>query len=75
MNRSDRAALAANLFEARDRRGWSQYELAARSGIHQPDISDIERCDPSINPTMRKLKALAAALQIKVTDLLKADGR
>ncbi len=69
MDERERAALAANLRRARHARGWSQYELARQSGIHQPDISDIERLDQGINPTMDKLAALSSALGVSLSDL------
>jgi transcriptional regulator with XRE-family HTH domain len=50
--------------------GLTQRALARRSGVAQPDISDIERGDPAINPTLDKLSALAHALGTTVADLL-----
>ncbi len=59
---SARAILARNLRAARHAKGLSQEELARLSGVAQPDISDIERGDPRVNPTLTKLEMLAAAL-------------
>lgn len=62
MNEATRAVLGRNMKVMREAKGWSQRELARVSGIAQPDISDIERADPRINPTLDKLEALAKAL-------------
>lgn len=70
MNAATRAALARNLRAAREAMGLTQRALARRSGVAQPDISDIERGDPAINPTLDKLSALAHALGTTVADLL-----
>lgn len=59
---SARAILARNLRAARHAKGLSQDDLAHASGVARPDISDIERGDPGINPTLDRLEKLAAAL-------------
>jgi DNA-binding XRE family transcriptional regulator len=59
---STRAVLARNLRAARRAKGLSQEDLALASGVARPDISDIERGDPGINPTLDRLEKLAAAL-------------
>jgi len=59
---SARAVLARNLRAARRAKGLSQDDLARVSGVSQPDISDIERGDPGVNPTLDRLEKLAAAL-------------
>lgn len=59
---SARAILARNLRAARHAKGLSQEQLAEASGVARPDISDIERNDPGINPTLDRLEKLAAAL-------------
>ena len=59
---SARSILARNLRAARRAKGLSQEELARISGVAQPDISDLERGDPGVNPTLTKLEMLAAAL-------------
>lgn len=59
---SARAILARNLRAARRAKGLSQDDLARVSGVAQPDISDIERGDPGVNPTLDRLEKLASAL-------------
>lgn len=48
------------LAERRRELGYTQTRLAARSGIHQADISKIERAEA--NPTLETLAALTTAL-------------
>ena len=52
--------LAMQLVELRERRGWTQAELASRCGVDQGDISRIER--GSTSPTARTLQRIADAL-------------
>lgn len=59
---SARAILARNLRAARRAKGFSQDSLAEASGVARPDISDIERGDPGVNPTLDRLEKLATAL-------------
>jgi transcriptional regulator with XRE-family HTH domain len=49
--------LAREMAAARRREGLTQSQLAARTGINQSEISDIER--GQANPTYRTLQALA----------------
>lgn len=53
-------SLAVQVMELRERRGITQEELAAQTGIDQGDISRIER--GSANPTERTLNRIADAL-------------
>src|SRR6516164_2669006 len=53
-------ALAMQLVELRERRGLTQTELAARSGVDQADISRIER--GSAFPNEKTLIRIAEAL-------------
>lgn len=52
--------IAMQVIELRERRGFTQIELAERSGIDQGDISRIER--GATSPTARTLQRIAAAL-------------
>lgn len=56
--------LSINLWRLREERGWTQQQLAARAGIKQPRIAEIERGDA--NPTLLTLSRLAIALDVRV---------
>lgn len=62
--------LGANVQRIRRTRGWSQEELAFRSGLHRTYISGIER--GARNPTVTVVKELADALGVTPGALL--DG-
>lgn len=51
--------------EARQRKGWTQGELAARCGVTQSYISQIERGE-KYNVPLETLQALAAALDLSL---------
>ena len=53
-------AMAVQFMELRERRGLTQAELAAATGLDQADISRIER--GAANPTERTLLRIADAL-------------
>lgn len=63
-----RNILASNIRKIRERRGWSQEELAARSGIHRTYISGIERSNR--NPTIEILFLISKALNVRISSLL-----
>ena len=63
-----REILGANLRIERERRGWSQEELADRSGIHRTYISGVER--GTRNPTLGIIEAIANGLGLPVARLL-----
>ena len=52
------------LVAERKRRGWSQVELARRSGVDQPSISRIEA--GLIDPALGTLERLAGALGMRL---------
>jgi DNA-binding XRE family transcriptional regulator len=56
--------LAVQFIELRERRGMTQAELAAATGLHQADISRIER--GAANPTERTLLRIADALDAEL---------
>lgn len=64
--------LAANITRRRHQLGITQAELAARIGVRQPRIAEIERGDA--NPQLETIAKLAYALQESVDRLL-ADPR
>ncbi len=59
--------------EMRKMRKISQKELAAKSGVSQQSISQIER-DPKSNPGIRTVEALAQAMGLGVMDLYQPDS-
>lgn len=63
-----RRTLGANVRRARERRGWSQEELADRSGIHRTYISGVER--GARNPTIRIVASIATALELPAAALV-----
>ena len=57
----------------RDERGLTQADLAAAAGIRSATLSVVERGEG--NPELETLKAIAAALNVRVVDLFEpADG-
>jgi len=61
------ANLAGNLRMARETRGWTLAELAARSGVSRAMLSKIERCESS--PTAALLGRLSAAFGLTMSQL------
>ena len=60
----------------RRRRGWSQEELAHRSGLHRTYITDVER--GVRNMTVETITKLSNALGVSMTELIskaERDGR
>ncbi len=57
--------MAVELMELRERHGMTQEELAEATGIHQSEISRIER--GSANPTAKTLLRIAEALDARVS--------
>ncbi len=53
----------------RKRKGWSLEELAERAGMHVTYLSSVER--GYRNPTLNVLAALASALDVTLSSLLK----
>jgi transcriptional regulator with XRE-family HTH domain len=60
---SDR--LLESLREARTAREWTQAELAGRIGLHQRQISDLER--GTIDPRLSTVRNVARALNLELT--------
>ncbi len=60
------SVLAAQIQEMREARGWTQEELAERTGKQQPQISQLE--DPEYGRyTLKTLKQLASAFDVALT--------
>jgi transcriptional regulator with XRE-family HTH domain len=62
------ARLASTLKAEREARGWSQADLATRSGVSKAMISKIERAEAS--PTATILVRLSAAFELTLATLL-----
>lgn len=59
--------LGSCIRKLRVERGWSQEDLALKSGLHRTYISSLENGER--NPTMRSVGSIAKALGIPVRDL------
>lgn len=66
-----RALVGRNFARLRKAKGFTQEEIAQRSGFSQWYISGLET--GRRNPTVITLYELASALEVAVTDLLKVD--
>ena len=60
--------LSRNLIQLRDLRGWTQAQLATRSGVPRPTIGTLE--SGSGNPTLSVLVKLAQALSVTLDELV-----
>lgn len=63
-----RKRLGQNVQRLRRERGWSQEELADRTGLHRTYISGIER--GIRNPTVTILERLAEGLECRIEDVV-----
>ena len=61
------------IYELRVSEGWSQEELAERTGLHRTYISGIER--GRRNPTLIVIEKLAAAFSKSFSELLEMNNR
>jgi transcriptional regulator with XRE-family HTH domain len=61
--------LGKRIRELRKKKGWRQIDLAQHSGVHEVHISDLERGAREVG--LRNLLALAKALQVSMSGLLK----
>ena len=62
--------IGARIRELRRKRGWSQAQLGAMIGFSQSKISKIEHGDWD---SLSDLKLLAAALEVKIEELMKDE--
>jgi transcriptional regulator with XRE-family HTH domain len=53
--------------ELRRAKGWSQEELAFKSGVHRTYLGGIERGER--NPALKNIAAIAKALEITLSEL------
>jgi len=64
--------LGRRIRELRKIKGWSQEKLASKAGLHFTYIGAIERGERNI--TLENIEKLAAALDVRIDDLLKFSG-
>lgn len=64
--------VANHVRRLRKKHGWSQEDLADRSGLHRTYVGAIERGERNI--TLHTLARLAAALACRPADFLKEVG-
>ena len=69
IHKSEHERIGLNILVQRRRRGWTQTELAKRSGISRARISDIERGKETF--TLASIIDLGNALNIDYKELLK----
>lgn len=63
------ARFGQNIRRLRKQRGFSQEELADRSGLHRTYIGGIERGER--NPSLENIVALAMGLECKAEDIFR----
>jgi transcriptional regulator with XRE-family HTH domain len=63
-----RQLLARNVRRLRQKKSWSQHDLANEAGVRQALVSSIE--SGQANPTLESLDKVALALDVAVGDLL-----
>jgi transcriptional regulator with XRE-family HTH domain len=61
-------AFGAHLKKIREKRGWSQEEMAHRAGISYNSLNTLE--NGKLNPTLATLHAIADSLEMKLRDLV-----
>ena len=62
------STLGGRVRTRRERRRFSQTTLARRAGVHPNVVGRLER--GTYNPTVLKLRAIAAALRVPLRDLV-----
>jgi len=67
-----RHIIGDNIRHIREKRGWTQEDLAIITKMSRTFIGDIERAKKS--PTMRSLDKIAGALHVESQLLLKENG-
>ncbi|MGB9408616.1 MAG: helix-turn-helix transcriptional regulator [Terracidiphilus sp.] len=68
MAKNIQAALGARIRQLRKNREWSQEDLAAASDLHWTYIGQVERGERNL--TLQSLRAIAKALNLKMSELL-----
>lgn len=59
--------LGRNIRLAREKKGWSQDQLSAESGLHRTYISGVER--GVRNPTIAIVQQIAVSLNVEINEL------
>jgi transcriptional regulator with XRE-family HTH domain len=67
---SAKAIFGKNVRRLRERRGYSQEELAERAGLHRTYVGSVERGERNIS--LENIVAIARALDVSPADLLMA---
>jgi transcriptional regulator with XRE-family HTH domain len=67
----DRAAVGARIHALREAMGFSLRDLAERSGVSAPMLSQVERGETS--PTLAVAEKIAAGLELTLSQLLRLD--
>ncbi len=65
--------LGANLRRAREKRGWSQEELAHRCGVHRTYVGSVERGE--YNVTVLTLRRMTRALGMTLQDAIRGASQ
>ena len=58
-----------NIRKYREKKGWSQEQLALESDLHRAYIGQIERAEKNIG--LKNLEVIAKTLNVSVSELLK----
>jgi len=72
-NGKPKTTFGSRLKEKRIAKGWSQYQLAARAGFTNPNISYLEN-HPDHKPKLETVDALAAALGWPINEARRLAG-
>jgi ribosome-binding protein aMBF1 (putative translation factor) len=64
-NLEPRFAVVRQLIELREKRGWSQRDLAERAGMKQPQLARLET--GQVEPKLDTLQRLAMAMDTRLT--------
>lgn len=62
--------VGSTIRNTRQKRGWSQEELALETGLHRAYIGQIERGEKNIG--LKNLEKIAKALDMSLSELLKS---
>ena len=68
MNNSILKRFAHNVRTLRNKKSWTQEELAGRADLHRTYIGSIERCERNVS--LLNVERIAKALGVKAKDLI-----